>query len=181
MMVRRPPPFAPSRVPKHRSSGFTLVEVAVSAIVVSVMMVAALRAVSASRTAHAGAERRATARLLADDLMGQIGRVAYTEPGATTLILGPEVGELLAGKAAFDDIDDFNGWTESPPTDVAGASLSRFTNWSRTVTVAWVGLASPSVSSVTETGAKRITVIVKYGTAEYARCVAMKSNAPAAK
>lgn len=175
--MNTPNPGIP-RPPARRA--FTIVEAVISMLVASIMLTGALRAVVMSRKTQVSAERRACARVLADELLDQITRLAYTDPALPTLAPGPEGTEAVSGKAAFNDIDDFNGLTESPPTDRAGTKLTQFAGWTRSVSVAWVDPTNPALVSLTETGAKRITVNVSFGTVPQARRVIVKTNVPSA-
>lgn len=157
-----------------------MIEVVLSFIVVSLMLLAALEVVAASRRTIAIAERRATARFLADELLTLAFSKSYSDPNETA-ILGLEISELLATKSSFDDVDDFNGWEESPPTTADEKKMTDYAGWSREATVEWVLPGAPSTVQPSETNAKRITVIAKYNAMEYGRAVAVRTNAPTPK
>jgi hypothetical protein len=75
-------------------------------------------------------------------------------------------------------VDDFNGWSESPPKDRDGTAMSELSGWTRSVAVVWVSSANLSTVSVTETGVKRVTVTVAKGSMTLATRVAIKVRAP---
>jgi len=93
-------------------------------------------------------------------------------------LFGREVNELLSSKANYDDVDDFNGWSESPPQDRDGTVMSGLSGWQRSVVVDWVVAADPTQVSLSETGAKRVTVTVKHKGITIATRVAIRTNAP---
>lgn len=168
---------APAR---HRASaGMTIIEVAVSLVITAVMLVAALNTIGASRDRQVRAERRAVGSALADDLLSQVCEYAYEDPDALVRLFGREVSELLAGKSGLNDIDDFNNWEEDPPLDQSGSPLAGLSGWTRTVSVAWVNSSAPTTTSVTETGAKRITVIARFKKVPMATRVAIRTSGPA--
>ena len=143
-----------------KAPAFTLVEAAISTLIVSVMFVVALDTVGASRLTQHRAAMITRGRFFAAVLMSEIRAQAYKD-SATNPIFGPEVGESTATRADFDDVDDYNGWS-GPPTDRDGTALANSAGWTESVTVEWVARLNPSSVQATETGAKRITVIMKF-------------------
>jgi hypothetical protein len=71
---------------------------------------------------------------------------------------GAETGENLA---SYNDIDDFDGKTYSPPIDARKVSITALTDWSQTITVKTVdpNLLTTTVPNGT-TAAVRVTVNV---------------------
>lgn len=160
-----------------RSSGFTLVESVMSMLIVSILLVAAVRATGASGLVQYKTAEKTAARLLADGLMSDITALPYEDPIVTPLF-GVEAGETSTSKANYDDIDDFNGWTESPPQDKDGNTIPNFSTWSRSVVVERVNSATPSTVAGAETGAKRITVTVKHNNVVVLTRVAVRAKTP---
>jgi type II secretory pathway pseudopilin PulG len=155
-------------------AGFTLVEAVISTVIVSVMFVAALTTVGASRlTQHKGG-LVGRGRLLAESLMSEILLQSYQELGET-YVFGRESGESAAERATYDDVDDYHGWSESPPVAKDGTSLPNGANWRRTVAVEWVDPADPQQVSGTETGAKRILVTALHQGVPQALLVAIRT------
>ncbi|NUQ64249.1 MAG: hypothetical protein HUU20_17405 [Pirellulales bacterium] len=63
---------------------------------------------------------------MAQQLMDEIAGAGYAEPGPSPYAgsLQPEAGETASGtRESFDDIDDFNGLRQQPPTDRRGVPL----------------------------------------------------------
>ena len=155
--------------------GFTLVEAVISTVIVSVMFVAALNTVGAARLTQHKAALVGQGRMFASSLMQEILQQSYQEPGAT-YVFGREMGESEMSRAAYDDVDDYHGWTESPPTAKDGAALPNSANWSRTVTVEWVDPLDPKQVRATETGAKRITVVAAFRNVPQATVIAVRTD-----
>jgi type II secretory pathway pseudopilin PulG len=166
--------FVPRQPRRCRLTGFTLVEAAISVVIVAVMFVAALNTVGAARVAQYKAILVGRGRMLAEALMAEILPQSYQEPGATC-VFGPEAGESGTSRAAYDDVDDYHGWTESSLAAKDGTALPNSTNWSRTVTVEWVDPVNPQQVSGTETGAKRITVVAAFRNVPQATVVAIRT------
>jgi len=155
--------------------GFTLVEAVISTAIVAVMFVAAVHTVGAARLTQYRTSRISQGRLLAESLLAEILQQAYQEPGET-YVFGREAGESETVRAAYDDVDDYHGWTESPPAAKDGTALPNAAHWSRTVTVQWVLPADPQQVSGTETGVKRITVVAAFRHVPQATVVALRTN-----
>lgn len=162
-------------IPDNRQAGFTLVEAVMSILIVGLMLVAALNTVGASKVAQARNAEQTIGPMLAQDLMAEILTQAYQEPD-TTPAFGRESGEYSYSRSAYDDVDDYHGWSASPPKGKDNVALPDLAGWKREVSVVWVNSALPDVHSVTATGLKRITVTIKYQGRTVAKLTALRSN-----
>jgi type II secretory pathway pseudopilin PulG len=163
------------RIPDfRRQAGFTLMEAVISTVIVAVMFMTALNTVGASKITQHKTSLVSRGRMLAESLLAEILEQSYQEPGDTH-VFGRESGELQTSRAAYDDVDDYNGWSESPPVAKDGTALPNSANWRRTVTVEWVDPLNPGQASSTETGAKRITVVATFKNVPQATVVAVKA------
>jgi type II secretory pathway pseudopilin PulG len=154
--------------------GFTLVEAVISTVIVAVMFVAALNTVGTSRVAQHKAALVGRGRMFAESLMAEILQQSYQEPGET-YVFGREAGESETVRTVYDDVDDYHGWTESPLAAQDGTALPNSADWSRTVTVEWVDPQQPKQVKVTESGAKRITVVAAFRNVPQATVVAVRT------
>jgi hypothetical protein len=102
---------------------------------------------------------RLTGPGLARELMAEVLSMPYEDPDGASL-LGLDLNELLGSRATFDDVDDYNGYSAASAENKQGVALAGYAGWRQQVAVAWVTLADPSTTSLTETGLKRITVTV---------------------
>jgi len=154
----------PGEPPVAARSGLTLLEVTVSTLLVGLLLVTSLRAVGAVLRFRSGSSDTQRGLLLADDLTAEILGQEYIEP-VEAPVFGRELSEMLNGRTAFDDVDDYHLWSRSPPEDRDGNQLAGFSGWSRSVAVEWVNPSNPSLTVLSDQGAKRITVTVsKNGT-----------------
>lgn len=160
-----------------RRAGFTLAETAISTLLVGIMLVTATRAVGVSMILQARTANQTGGGLLADALMAEILQRPYADPNQT-VAFGLETGESGTTRANYDDVDDYNGWVESPPKSKDGSSLSVSGTWQRSVAVAWVSLDNVTQTSTTETGMKRVTVIVARNGTNVATRAALVAKAP---
>ncbi len=158
-------------------NAFTIVEAVISTVIVAVMFVAALSTVSASRVTQHRAALVNRGRLLADSLLSEVLQQSYEDPDGTP-VFGIESGEPTATRTNFDDVDDFDGWSSSPPVGRDGTPLTNSTSWKRTVQVKWVDPSDAGQVSAAETGVKRVTVTAEYAGVPQASLVALRTTDP---
>jgi len=145
------------------SRGYVLMEVTVAYVILAFAIVSLVPAFVLAIKANKNTEQIQTATDLAQELLEEIRmrrwdentpfpRTTYiTAPSST---LGPEAGET--DKTLFDDIDDFNGWTESSVKDPLNNAVAAFAGFSRSVTVQYVD--SSLAASAGTTDYKKVTV-----------------------
>lgn len=151
--------------PIRCSRAFSLVEAVLCIALVGVALVAALRTVGASARAQAVASRQAVGTQLAADLMAEILAQAYEEPDGLTELMA-ERDDVPGDRSTFDDVDDFDGLSESPPRRRDNTALDGFDSWRREVAVDMVPAEDPDVDPPPvsgQTGVKRIVVRVYHG------------------
>ena len=170
--------------------GFTLIEAVFSTLLVSVMLVAAMNAVSASAIAQAHSSDTTRGNMLAQALMSEILVQPYSDPNVNNTTIGPDPGDTTtpATRSKFNDVDDYDGWFESPPQTKSGAVIgstnpdgsitSYFPGWSRRVSVVWVKPSDLKTAVSSESGVKRVTVTVSHNNAAMATCVAIRTKPP---
>lgn len=144
---------------KQKHHGLTLVEVAVSTVIVGVMLVAALETLGAVLRSQRLNAARLTGPGLAHEIMGEILSLPYEDPENPGGSIGTDSGESSSDRTAFDDVDDYDNWSENGPEGKDGAGYSDYTGWERDVQVDWVNSTTLAVAG-SDTGLKRITVTV---------------------
>lgn len=162
--------------------GFSLIEATISIVIVSIMLVSALSLVGAARLAESRTTDRAVGMGLAEDLLAEILEQPWIDIAPTDgeSHLGRENGEDDATRADFDDVDDYAGWTASPPETAGGTDLPDLDGWTRKAFVVWGTTATPDVRSTVSTTIKRITVVVYRDKLEVARLTALRTKGWAA-
>lgn len=138
--------------PSNRTRpGFSLIEATLSTVVVGVMLAAAMQVLGASvRTRESGREQ-ARATLIARRVLEEIMQKRYVDPDSDS-------GET---RLTFDDVDDYNGWTQSPPTEIDGSTLVGCAGWTVSVVVAYADPLNPAQNGTSSSGVKRIAVTAK--------------------
>lgn len=156
----------------------TLVEALVATVVVGVMLVAALNTAGGARLARRNLADQCRAKLLAQQLMAEITSLPYTDPDGLGVLLGPDGLEALsAGRTGFDDVDDFNGWSASPPKLRDGTVLTELVGWRHDVVVNWVNPAQVQDVLLVESSVKRIVVTIRASGGATAILTALRTSA----
>jgi type II secretory pathway pseudopilin PulG len=117
---------------KRQRNGFTIMEAAISVAIVGILVASSMTAmgqIAKARTVQA--EQRA-AYELNHQLMIEILSQYFVDPGTNTT------------RATFNGVNDYNGYTESPPTRKDGTVLTDYSGWTRSVTVAYVDPNDPA-------------------------------------
>ncbi|MGD9689891.1 MAG: hypothetical protein AB7K52_09600 [Phycisphaerales bacterium] len=147
------------RAEAPRRRGMSLVEAALAMLMLSVIAVAGARTVATARAADQLAVDREQARQLAESMLARVMLLSYEDP--TPGLLGLDLGETLGLESSYDDLDDYHGHVENPVKDSAGAAIAGLSAWSREVRVTWVKPDDLTATRASETGVKRVLVIVK--------------------
>lgn len=118
---------------RHQKSigGFTLVEVLIATILIGLSIAALVAANGTLTMANGAGADQSTAEFLCEQIRELTAMLAVVDPQTTTTTFGPEE----AGVAAYDDVDDLDGATFSPPIGADRASLNAFAAFSQQVTV----------------------------------------------
>jgi hypothetical protein len=166
-----------SREKRRNAAGFSLVEAAMSIVLVAVLFAAVMQTVGAGRLAHYKSSGQRRGSLLARQLLAEILQQDYEDPDTPTLTLGIDAGETASNRLDFDDVDDYDGWVASPPQDRDGTTEQNQDDWSREVQVAWVKPLDLGQTSGVETKAKRVTVTVKHKGLVMSELTSVRTNA----
>ena len=167
----------PIATPRLLMRGLSLIEVTISIVVVGVMMTAALSTLSSvSLTRYVDANSQ-VARVLADELMAEILSKEYEDPDLAPGSFGITEGEAATGdRSLFDDVDDYDGWSASPPETSQGVDIPDRSGWTRSVEVVYVSPLCPTYESGADWGAKRVTVTVELNDNEMISLVGLKGR-----
>ena len=143
----------------NRCQGMTLIEVLISTLFVSFLLIGALTGLSAATRANQASSEIAFASQLGEEMVAEIMSNAFKDPDGGSWI-GPDSAELSADRRTFDDVDDYNNWDQSPPLNRDGSARAAATGWRRQVTVSHVLRSFPDTVSILETGLKKVSVTV---------------------
>jgi len=154
---------------------FTLVEAVISTVLVGIMLVAAINTLGATAVSKRNIEHQALGYTLAADLMAEILSQAYEEPDDKPEF-GRESSESSGDREDWDDVDDYDGWSATPPETKDEVELDGYDQWTRSVEVAFVKPTNLNELGAS-TGVKRITVTVAHNTVPVAELVTIRTAA----
>jgi type II secretory pathway pseudopilin PulG len=156
-------------------TALSLIEVVASTMIVGMMAVAALNSLGAATRSSQSIGNRAVAMGLADELMAEILQAPYEDP-VQTPVFGRETGESASPRSAFDDVDDYDGWNQSPPQYRDGTTIPDRADWRQRVEIRRIAPSDPTLISGTDQGAKRIYVSIEYNGQILAEQYAVRTN-----
>jgi len=161
--------FSASRI-KNSISGFTLVEIIITIVFISIVMVGVLTAYTNTMKTSADPLQQIRAVELGQSYMdeifskrfdentgqGGIPRCGSSDAGSIVCTpsgsFGSDAGET---RSSFDDVDDFHNLSEIPPLDSLGNTRTGYDNYDVQITVNYAG---NELAGIANNDAKRITV-----------------------
>jgi prepilin-type N-terminal cleavage/methylation domain-containing protein len=140
-------------------SGFSLIEVLIALLLVGLAVASLVAANSAFTQANGAGTDLSTAEFLAEQIRELTALLPVIDPGSTVwTIFGHEAGETLA---TYNDLDDFNGTSFSPPINANRIVLNNFAAYRQQVTVQNVSASNfEQVVPPTTSSFVRVTVRV---------------------
>ena len=153
------------RVPRRR--GFTLIEAALTTVIVGLGILSMVELFAACTAQNAAANRMTTAMLLTSHIQECMAGLPFNDP-FNPGHFGPEIGETLA---TFNDVDDFDGSRFNPPIDSTRKPLPAQSQYTQVISVMPVytnqlsvntNETTPTIAKTTYTGAVRVRVKILY-------------------
>ncbi len=151
------------------SSGFSLVELIVTMMLVSITVLAMSSALSFSFSHQSDGLWQTKSVTLAESYIEEIMARRFDEttpiggvpPCAPATTPCGAIGSDGETRAEFDDVDDFNGVDDLPPLDLNGNSRAEYSGYRVQVSVAYVDAALvTSLGLDATTDAKLVTITV---------------------
>jgi Tfp pilus assembly protein PilV len=163
---------------RHSKRGFSFVEVMLSAILLAALFTAGMALFGNLGRASQDTIDQDLAAELCLEMIKEIKVLPYADPQSSDTGIAFE--EAGANRELFDDIDDYDGWSATPPRTRKGVELNRYQGLTRTVMVDHVnpGNFQQMLSDTDDQGIKRITIIIKRSDQEIARQVYIIPNIP---
>jgi prepilin-type N-terminal cleavage/methylation domain-containing protein len=114
-----------------REHGFSLFEVLIAVVLLGLAIVALLAANSSFTTVNAAGTDLSTAEFLVEQIKELTMLLPVVDPESEATVFGPEEGAL----SDYDDLDDFDDATLSPPINVERQPLNSFTAFTQQIQV----------------------------------------------
>lgn len=143
------------------NGGFSYVEVLLCSVIFSILLVSAVRLAGNLGRSQIALTESEWAKMLAVDMIEEIKLKDYEDPSNTNEF-GPGVDEtIFADRIDFDDIDDYDGWNESPPQRRNAQPYPQCDNLTRTIAVRYVEANDFTQTAGSDEGFKEITITVE--------------------
>lgn len=149
--------------------GFTLVELVVTMMVISIAVLGISQALSFAFARQSDGLWQAKAVALAESYIEEIGARRYDEstpvggvpPCGPAALACSSIGGEGEPRTRFDDVDDYDGLDEQPPVDADGNPRSDYQRYRVQVSVAYLDSGQVSALGLDDpTDAKLVTVRV---------------------
>lgn len=154
--------------PRRSARGVAYTEVLLSGIILSVLIVSALQLFANLGRSQQNTLDEELMNQLASQMIEEIKVLPYRDPTAENEH-GPGTDETGTSRSAFDDIDDYDGWSAQPPQDKQGNPISRHPDIIRSVTVIKIASNNFNQQVADDEGYKK--VIVKISRHEQANVI----------
>ena len=146
----------------HTSKGFTLIEVLIAILILSVGIFMLLTMFTTGLDGVFANQKRTQATNLAQDLMDEIMGKEFRDPNQPPG-WGIESGETQGVRTTYDDVDDYSAWKNyNPPEDIGGNALNLYADFTRSVSVFFVDASLTGASESSNYSIKEIIVSVAH-------------------
>ena len=126
-----------SIVNRQLNNGFSLIEVLIAVILIGVAIASLVTANIAFTKANSAGTNLSTAEFLVEQIRELTTLLPVIDPNTGDSTFGPEEATL----ADYDDLDDFDGASFSPPIGVNRSLLNNFAAFTQQITVENVNAA----------------------------------------
>ena len=141
--------------------GSTLIEAVTTILVLGIALPPLVSLFTEISTHSVDKDLQQMALTYADALLEEIVSKEFEDPDGSAGSFGTEEG----GRSSYDDVDDYDGWSQSPPTRLDGTALDDYAGFTRSVEVHNVTDSDPDPTSPESDGStelKRIRVRVTW-------------------
>lgn len=141
----------------RRVSGFTLVEMIIAIVIVSVGLAGVLAAFSTTVKASADPMIHKQMLAVAEEMLEEILLKPYAATGTAPTNSLVACGAAGADRTAFDDVSDYHNYQTASVCDIEGEAVVGLGSYAVQVTVTGASLGTPAVAA-----AKRVSVTVTH-------------------
>ena len=172
-------PTRESRTPSNSRRGLSvrraisLLETVIAMVILGGALVALLDTVGSARKTQAAATERQFGMILAENMIAEaLYRPMYMEDNS----FGPEVDEITGNRSAFDDVDDYSGWSSTPPVDRDGVVIPGAEGYTRSVVVQFRQLDRTGRNASSDEGVLVVKVTIYRGDREVAELRGLRTD-----
>ncbi|MCK4628114.1 MAG: hypothetical protein KAT56_03865 [Sedimentisphaerales bacterium] len=141
------------------ASGFSYVEVLLSSVIISIILVSGLRLFGNLGRSQQVLLDQSSADFLALQMVEEIKQQFYEDPDGSP-VFGREPTESVVDRNDFDDVDDYHNFSDYPPKRRTGAALSKYVDFTRTVSVRYVTADDFTQTATGDEGFKEVSITV---------------------
>jgi type II secretory pathway pseudopilin PulG len=123
---------ATNRRPNGFGKAFTLAEVLIATVLIGLAIVSLVMASKAFTQVNSAAVKLTNAEFLIDQIRELTTPLDVVDPQSGTANFGPETGEYLSN---YDDLDDFDGISFSPPINASRQQLTDMSAFTQQIVV----------------------------------------------
>jgi type II secretory pathway pseudopilin PulG len=154
--------------------GFTLIEATLAVTIVAFGFLATMELFAACTVQNQRSAQLTIAQMLCTNVQELTTGLPFKDPYYATATFGPEAGE---SQLTFNDVDDFDGFTVTPPYDSTRSQIAELKQYTQVVTVTPIDPNRPghntdeanleipkrnSAGQANYTGAVRVRVTILY-------------------
>jgi hypothetical protein len=153
---------APNLRSHPRRRGFSLMETALTTIIVGVGVLSLVELLAKGTSTNIESSELTAGVNLAKNIREMSLKLAFLDP-TTPSNWGLDAGESATNPSGFNDINDLDGMTYSPPVDSRGKKIDMMTGWTQSIVVHSVDHNSLTTDVPNGTdSAVRVTVTVSH-------------------
>ena len=164
---------------KKPQSGISLIEVMVSLILVSTILLVSLSASASLQRQRFETRSANVGKQLAFELLDEITAMDFQDRESP--VFGIEADETVGDRSTFDDVDDYHNYTSTPPKFRDGTDITAFAGWTISATVTRANLDATGVttaSSVSDAPLRMVHVVCTSPTGQTSDASTLVSNVP---
>jgi MSHA pilin protein MshD len=146
-----------------RAAGFTLVEMIIAIVIISVGLAGVLTAFNITVKSSADPMIHKQMLSIAEEMMEEIMLKPYAVVGVAPVNAATSCGVVAAVRSAFDDVSDYHNYQTNDVCDIDGVGVAGLAGYSVKVTVVVNVAVATDLAGLPIGAVKKVTVVVTRG------------------